>query len=154
MAPAVRLMDSPSLENSRSKMTCSMALMNHPLPSSSLAIKTTRSGSNPNFFWSSLSGADAPNVFMPMMRPRADVSLPSEGRGLLDRDARRHVGRQHAVAIFPGLASKMSQDGIETTRDRMPSAISFSWASTARISSLPEAMRMTSGFPPGASAST
>ena len=29
----------------------------------------TRSGSKPNFRWSSLSGADAPNVFMPMTRP-------------------------------------------------------------------------------------
>ena len=40
-----------------------------PLVSSSFAISVTRSGSKPNFRWSSLSGADAPNVFMPMMRP-------------------------------------------------------------------------------------
>ena len=40
-----------------------------PLPSSSLAISVTRSGSNPNFRCSSFSGADAPNVFMPMTRP-------------------------------------------------------------------------------------
>ena len=39
------------------------------LPSSSLATSVTRSGSNPYFRKSSLSGADAPNVFMPMMRP-------------------------------------------------------------------------------------
>ena len=44
----------------------------HPvqeLPSNSLTISTTRSGSKPNFFCSSLSGADDPNVFMPIMRP-------------------------------------------------------------------------------------
>jgi hypothetical protein len=38
-------------------------------PSSSLAAATTRSGSNPKCLWSSLSGAEAPNVFMPMIRP-------------------------------------------------------------------------------------
>jgi len=50
--------------------------------------------------------------------------------------------------------SKMSQDGIETTREWMPSAISCSWACTTRQTSLPEAIRITSGFPPGASART
>src|SRR5262249_22457383 len=40
-----------------------------PLPSSSLTTSVTRSGSNPYFRNSSLSGAEAPNVFMPMTRP-------------------------------------------------------------------------------------
>jgi hypothetical protein len=39
------------------------------LPSCSFAAVTTQSGSKPNFLWSSLSGAEAPNVFMPMTRP-------------------------------------------------------------------------------------
>ena len=39
------------------------------LPSCSFAAATTWSGSNPNFLWSSLSGAEAPNVFMPMTWP-------------------------------------------------------------------------------------
>jgi hypothetical protein len=39
------------------------------LPSCSRATATTRSGWNPNFFCSSLSGAEAPNVCMPMTRP-------------------------------------------------------------------------------------
>ena len=30
----------------------------------------------------------------------ADIAFPAEGRGLLDRDARRHLRRQHGVAIF------------------------------------------------------
>src|SRR5207302_3646838 len=38
-------------------------------PSCSFAAAITRSGSKPNFLWSSLSGAEAPNVFMPMTRP-------------------------------------------------------------------------------------
>jgi hypothetical protein len=37
--------------------------------SCSFAAATTRSGSKPNLVWSSLSGAEAPNVFMPMTRP-------------------------------------------------------------------------------------
>ena len=41
----------------------------HARPSSSMAAATTRSGSNPNLRCSSLSGADAPKVFMPMTRP-------------------------------------------------------------------------------------
>jgi hypothetical protein len=41
----------------------------HVRPSRSFAAATTWSGSNPNFLCSSLRGADAPNVFMPMTRP-------------------------------------------------------------------------------------
>jgi hypothetical protein len=41
----------------------------HDLPSSSLAAAATRPGWNPNFSCSAFSGAEAPNVFMPMMRP-------------------------------------------------------------------------------------
>ena len=41
----------------------------HGLRSWAFAAVITWSGSNPNFFWSSLSGADAPNVRMPMMCP-------------------------------------------------------------------------------------
>src|SRR5213592_3912233 len=37
------------------------------------------------------------------MAGSADVSLPSESRGLLDCDARLHVGWQHAVLILLGL---------------------------------------------------
>ena len=39
------------------------------LPSNSFAAATTRSGSKPNFLCNSFSGADAPKVFMPIMRP-------------------------------------------------------------------------------------
>src|SRR5262249_28030142 len=43
--------------------------MAYVLPSIAFAAVATWPGSKPNFFWSSLSGADAPNVFMPIMRP-------------------------------------------------------------------------------------
>jgi len=43
--------------------------MTHFRPRSSLATATRRSGSNPKCRWSSLRGAEAPNVFMPMIRP-------------------------------------------------------------------------------------
>ncbi len=39
----------------------------------SFATVMTASGSNPNFLWSSLSGAEAPNVCIPIMRPLAPM---------------------------------------------------------------------------------
>jgi hypothetical protein len=47
----------------------SCAGVRHCHPSSSLAAATTRSGSKPNLRCSSLSGADAPKVFIPMTWP-------------------------------------------------------------------------------------
>src|SRR5262249_2896607 len=41
----------------------------HVRPNNSFAAAATGSGSNANLRCSSLSGAEAPNVFMPMMRP-------------------------------------------------------------------------------------
>ncbi len=43
----------------------------HVLLSTSFATRTTLSGSKPNFFMSSLSGAEAPNVSMPITLPRS-----------------------------------------------------------------------------------
>src|SRR5260370_16688837 len=40
-------------------------------PSCSLAAATNLSGSKPNFFWSSLSGAEAPKVFTPLTPPHS-----------------------------------------------------------------------------------
>jgi hypothetical protein len=45
------------------------AVLNQFLPTCCLAAATTWSGSKPNFFWSSFSGAEAPKVFMPMTSP-------------------------------------------------------------------------------------
>jgi hypothetical protein len=44
-------------------------LQGYFLPSNSFAAVATWSGSKPNFLCSSFSGADAPKVFMPIMRP-------------------------------------------------------------------------------------
>src|SRR2546428_5239482 len=41
----------------------------YPLPNCALAAATTRSGSKPNFLWSSFNGAEAPNVFIPITEP-------------------------------------------------------------------------------------
>src|SRR4029434_8940018 len=41
----------------------------HAIPSCFLAAVATWSGSNPNFLCNSFSGAEAPNVFMPTMKP-------------------------------------------------------------------------------------
>jgi len=49
----------------------SIAVLSHLRPSSSWAIATMRSGSKPNLRCSSLSGADAPKVCMPMTWPVA-----------------------------------------------------------------------------------
>src|SRR6266576_3527071 len=45
--------------------------MTHFLPSCFFAAATTWSGSNPNFLCNSLSGAEAPNVFIPTTYPEA-----------------------------------------------------------------------------------
>ena len=62
-----------------------------PLATSALATCVTRPGSNPNFRCGTLSGAEAPNVFVLMLRP----DLPR--RGLFYSNARRHVGWQHTI---------------------------------------------------------
>jgi 1,4-alpha-glucan branching enzyme len=51
---------------SHPQITQITAARSHYLPSCFFAASTIRSGSNPNFLCNSLSGADAPNVFMPI----------------------------------------------------------------------------------------
>src|SRR6478736_5526356 len=125
------------------------------LPSISFTVATTRSGSNPNLFCSSLSGAEAPNVSMPMTRPASPTyrSHPKVEACSMARRAFTPGGKTLSRYSFDW-CSKMSHEGIETTRERISSATNFSCAWTARLTSLPEAMRITSGFLPRASAST
>ena len=58
----------------RSRGTAPRLMRHHRLkpvpPSTSRAAATTVAGRNPNFFCTSFNGADAPNVCMPMVRPR------------------------------------------------------------------------------------
>src|SRR5262245_21430177 len=127
----------------------------HLLPSSSFAAAVTRSGSNPKCRCSSLSGAEEPNVFMPMTRPAAPTYRSQPKVEASSTATRAFTSGGNTVSRYSfGWWSKISHDGIETTRERMPSGTSVSCAWTARLTSLPEAMRITSGFRPGASAST
>src|SRR5260370_3805631 len=127
----------------------------HLLPSTSLAGETTWSGSNPKCFWSSLRGAEAPNVFIPMIRPDVPTYRSHPKVEACSTATRAVTLGGSTVSRYSRVwCSKMSHDGIETTRERMPSECNFSCASTARLTSLPEAMRITSGFPLGGSAGT
>ena len=65
------------------------------------------------FFWSSFSGADAPNVFMPIMRPRFPMEIPE--RAALNFSFCLRVGRvedalngfiQHGVELRIGLLGR------------------------------------------------
>src|SRR5881394_2630457 len=49
-------------------------------------------------------GRAAEGVHADPLSGRADVAIPAERRGLLDRDARRHARRQHLVAVGVVLA--------------------------------------------------
>ena len=82
-----------------------------------------------------------------------DVALP-QGWFLPVTPGTRFVtlGGNTALRYSSGWASNSSQLGRLTTRAFTPSAVNCSHASAARCSSLPVAIRMTSGFPPGASA--
>src|SRR5262249_24508198 len=107
----------------------------HLLPSRFLETATTRSGSKPYFLCSSLSGAEAPNVFMPMTWPRGPTyrSHPSVEACSTATRAVTSAGRTLS-RYSDGCSSKSSHDGIDTTRERMPSTSSCSWLSTARLS--------------------
>src|SRR5260370_39153219 len=127
----------------------------YALPNWAFAATTTRSGSKPNFLCSSFSGAEAPNVFIPITWPDVPTyrSHPNVEACSIATPAFRPGGSTLSRYSCVG-GSKMSHERTETTRERMSSASSLPWASTARLSSLPEAMRMTSGLRPGGSAST
>jgi len=108
-----------------------------------------------NFRCSSLSGAEAPNVCIAIARPEGPTyrSHPKvEACSIAIRAVT--VGGSTLFRYSRSWCSNMSHDGIDTTRARIPSARSLVCASTARLTSLPEAMSMISGFPPGGSART
>src|SRR5262245_9094992 len=66
---SLHLLPCQSAAPSRTRMWSKTTRMAYGLPSCAFAAAATWSGSKPNFLWSSLSGADAPNVCMPIMRP-------------------------------------------------------------------------------------
>src|SRR5262249_15706212 len=127
----------------------------HFLPSRFPPTPTTPSASKPNFFWSCFKGGEAPNVFMPITCPRGPTYRSQPSVEPCSTATRAVTSDGRTLSRYSGgCSSKSSHDGIDTTRDRMPSTRSCSWLSTARLSSLPDAIRISSGFPPAASAST
>ena len=92
------------------------------------------------------AGADMPNRSMAMMAPCPPTqrSQPSETPASTLTRAPTSGGRTSS-RYAAGWAANRSQQGIETTRVRMPSAVSTSRAAMARCSSEPVAMRMSSG---------
>jgi hypothetical protein len=79
----------------------------------SLAAVTIESGIKPNLRCNSFNGADAPNVFMPIMRPRFPMEIPE--RAALNFSFCLRVGRvedalngfiQHGVELRIGLLSR------------------------------------------------
>src|SRR4029453_6035531 len=118
----------------------------HRGPRSSLTEVTMRSGSKPNFTWSAFRGAEAPKVCMPMTRPALPTYRSQPNVEACSMATRALTAGGKTLSPYSCVWwSKISQEGIETTRARMPSASSLPWASTARLSSLPEAIRITSG---------
>ena len=75
----------------------------------------------------------------------ADVSLPPKVEACSTATRAVTFGGSTLFRYSSDWWSKISQEGMDTTRERMPSASSVSWASTARMTSLPVAMMITSG---------
>src|SRR5215471_5374631 len=116
----------------------------HYLCSCCLAAPTTASGSNPNFLCSSLRGAEAPKVFMPMTRPELPTYRSQPRMDACSTATRAFTFGGRTLSRYScDCCSKISHDGIDTTRERMPSESNFSWALTASETSLPDAMMIT-----------
>ena len=119
--------------------------------SSLRARATTLSTVKPYFSSSTVAGADAPKRSTPSTSPRvADVALPALRDAELDREARRHLRRQHLVAIALRLAPRT--DPSSASRRSAPRRLrrsSRSAAATTRPTSEPVAIRISDGAPFG-----
>ena len=82
-----------------------------------------------------------------------DISVPAQRGGLLHRNARLHRRAETPGPCIPrSCFSKSSHEGMLTTRAFTPSAGQLLVAATHKETSLPVPIRITSGFPPAASA--
>src|SRR6266545_6837105 len=98
----------------------------HCLPRSSLAHVATRSGSKPNFSWRAFMGAEAPNVCMPMTRPELPTYRSQPNVEACSTATRAFTWGGRTLSRYSCVCrSKISHDGIDTTRARMPSATSL-----------------------------
>src|SRR5712691_9942297 len=116
---------------------------------------TTCSTVKPNFFCSSLSGADAPKVSIPILAPVGPTYRSQPKVPACSTETRAVTSGGRTLSRYDWLCcSNNSHDGMLTTRARMPSALSRSNASTQSDTSLPLESSIRSGFSPSASART
>src|SRR5262249_61647620 len=117
--------------------------------STSFAACTTASTVKPNFFCSSFSGALAPNVFMPIRLPSGPTYSLQPNVLACSTETRALTADGSTCSRYSGCLrqwySKISHDGMLTTRERTPAATSCSCASTHSDTSLPVASSTTSG---------
>src|SRR5258707_5956299 len=104
----------------------------HALPNRVVAATTTRSGSKPNFRWSSLSCAEAPNVFIPITWPDLPTyrSHPNVDACSIATRALT-LGRSTLSRYSCVWSSKFSHECLETTRYPISCASRIMSASTA-----------------------
>ena len=120
-----------------------------------LAAATTWSTVKPKCSATTLIGADMPKRVHAQHDARGSgIAMPAERRAFLHGHARRHAGGRTLSRYASSCSSNSSQDGMLTTRTAIPSAASSSRAPRQSDTSLPLPIRITSGLPPGASAST
>ena len=106
------------------------------------ATLTTFSGVNPNLVCSSLSGADAPKVFIPMVSPSEPVYLAQPKVDACSTATRAVTDGGKTLSLyFWSCCSNSSQHGMLTTRVLSPSAVSRSHACRQSATSLTEAIR-------------
>src|SRR5579864_9494703 len=82
-----------------------------------LAAMTIWFGSNPNFFCSSFSGAEAPKVFMPITRPELPTYRSHPKIEPCSTATRAFTLGGRTLSRYAGdWCSKISHEGIDTTR--------------------------------------
>src|ERR1700716_450121 len=122
---------------------------------SSRAADKTASGVNPNFFCNSLSGAEAPNVPMPMLFPAWPTYCVQPKVDACSTEILAETLAGSTLSRYSGdCFSNISHEGMLTTRTFRPSALNVSKTETHKETSLPVAIRISSGFPSGGSATT
>src|SRR5262249_20676933 len=91
------------------------------------AAATTASGVNPNFFCSSLRGAEAPKVFMPMISPVLPTNWRQPKTDACSTATRAVTPDGDTESLYCWLCfSNSSHDGMLTTRAFTPSLVSCS----------------------------
>jgi len=103
----------------------------------------------PNSFCTCLAGAERPKLLRPTCSPSRPVKNPQESwvAASIDTRARHACGRRAFWYSFDW-RMKSSMQGMLIDHTFTPSAWKCSWASSIRETSLPDAMRISSGSSP------